>query len=71
MCAHQFLFSIPGLECDAFDNPADFFLDKMNEAEEDLKPPNLESNILDCMCHDEHSMYCTCSVLHCVCDCIT
>ena len=34
-----------GLECDAFDNPADFFLDKMNEAEEDLKPPNPESNI--------------------------
>ena len=46
MCGRHFLFFIVGLECDAFDNPADFFLDKMNEAEEDLKPPNLESNVL-------------------------
>ena len=31
------------MECDAFDNPADFFLDKLNEAENDLKPPDPES----------------------------
>ena len=43
---NNILLFILGFECDAFDNPADFFLDKMNEAEEDLKPPNLESNTL-------------------------
>ncbi|XP_065904845.1 broad substrate specificity ATP-binding cassette transporter ABCG2-like isoform X4 [Dysidea avara] len=32
-----------GMECDAFDNPADFFLDKLNEAENDLQPPNPET----------------------------
>jgi len=31
------------MECDAFDNPADFFLDRLNEAENDLKPPDPES----------------------------
>jgi len=35
--------STTGMECDAFDNPADFFLDKLNEAENDLKPPDPES----------------------------
>jgi len=37
---------ILGMECDAFDNPADFFLDKLNEAENDLKPPDPESKHL-------------------------
>ncbi|XP_065903806.1 broad substrate specificity ATP-binding cassette transporter ABCG2-like [Dysidea avara] len=32
-----------GMECDAFDNPADFFLDKLNEAENDLQPPDPET----------------------------
>ena len=29
-------FISKGLECDQFDNPADFILDKITEAEEDL-----------------------------------
>ena len=37
---------ILGMECDAFDNPADFFLDKLNEAENDLQPPDPESKYL-------------------------
>ena len=40
---HVVCLIILGMECDAFDNPADFFLDKLNEAENDLQPPNPES----------------------------
>ena len=40
----MFAFVLLGLECDQFDNPADFFLDKITEAEVDLKPANPESN---------------------------
>jgi len=47
MCVYVYLCSfIPGMECDVFDNPADFFLDKLNEAENDLKPPDPESKYL-------------------------
>ena len=31
------------MECDEFENPADFFLDKLNEAENDLKCPDPDS----------------------------
>jgi len=34
------------MECDSFDNPADFFLDKLNEAENDLRPADPESKYL-------------------------
>ena len=36
----MFAFVLLGLKCDQFDNPADFFLDKITEAEVDLKPAN-------------------------------
>ena len=45
MCVHvQYSCCVSSdMECDAFDNPADFFLDRLNEAENDLKPPDPES----------------------------
>ena len=50
LCTYVFflctIFSLlQGLECDTFDNPADFFLDKVSEAEEDLNSSSLASNI--------------------------
>ena len=43
MCVQYSCCVSSDMECDTFDNPADFFLDKLNEAENDLKPPDPES----------------------------
>ena len=47
VCLYSHCVSIlSGMECDAFDNPADFFLDRLNEAENDLRPADPESKYL-------------------------
>ena len=42
------------MECEVFDNPADFFLDKLNEAENDLKQsdPGSEHLFVVCTLHN-------------------
>ena len=40
-----FIYIFKGLECDPYDNPADFFLDKVSEAEENLKTSGPKSKI--------------------------
>ena len=54
-----------GLECDQFDNPADFFLDKITEAEVDLKPANTLYHY-NCMYAIYRILYQTIKLLSCL-----
>ena len=49
---------IPDMECETFDNPADFFLDKVNEAENDLmqSDPGSEDLLVVCILHNTITM---------------